>query len=289
VPLYFVSRLAREHVKVVLTGEGADELFLGYNRYRVTAWNERLGRWWQATMPLGLQRAARSGALRAPARLRRYTSRTFVALEPSVRTLFYENFAVFPELRRRQLLADPGRLAEGDPYAEGLRCYAKAPGGTLERLGHADLQTYLVELLMKQDQASMAASIESRVPFLDHDLVEYAAALPARLKVRGWRTKAILRSALADVVPGPIMHRRKMGFPTPIDRWLRRPGQSPLDDLLLGPRAQARGLFDPRAVRRLVDGHRAGERHADRLWLLMNLEVWQRIFLDREDPKDIAA
>src|SRR6266508_6827478 len=125
-------------------------------------------------------------------------------------------------------------------------------------MGRADLQTYLVELLMKQDQMSMAASIESRVPFLDHEFVEHVAALPGRLKLRGWQTKAVLRAALRDLVPREILTRRKMGFPAPVGRWLRGAFWPLLEELVLSPRAIRRGFFRPSALRRVTDEHRAG-------------------------------
>src|SRR5262249_19601657 len=186
VPLYFVSRLAAEDVKVVLTGEGADELFLGYHRYRITHWNDRLGRAY-GLAPSGLRRAVGRSLRRLPRRLGRYASRTFLGLPPGPRHLFCENFAVFPTGLQQDLLADPGLLAARDPSATALERYAAAPGGDLDRMSRADLETYLVELLMKQDQMSMAASIESRVPFLDHVFVERVAAMPGRLKLRGWQ------------------------------------------------------------------------------------------------------
>src|SRR5437870_5717097 len=289
VALYFVSRLAREHVKVVLTGEGADELFLGYNKYRVTAWNERLGRAWRRFLPEAARRGVARGVRALPARARRYAERTFLTVPPGVRALFYENFAVFSDARQQALLANPEWLTLRDPYAEGLRCYAEGGGSPLDRMSRADVQTYLVELLMKQDQMSMAASVESRVPFLDHELVEHALGIPARVKLRGWRTKAVLRAALADCVPRTILTRRKMGFPVPVGRWLRAEFWPIVEEFVLGPRALARGLFRPAALRRLAEEHRAGaERHGDRLWLLANLEIWQRIFLDGEDPADIG-
>jgi asparagine synthase (glutamine-hydrolysing) len=283
VPLYFVSRLAREHVKVVMTGEGADELFLGYNRYRVTAWNERLGRLYRAALPAGARERVRRWVGRLPWPLQRYAARSFVARGGGVREGFYENFAVFPEALQRDVLADPGLLATRDPYAAGLRCYDAAPGAALERMGHADLQTYLVELLMKQDQMSMAASLESRVPFLDHELVEHAAAMPGRYKVRGWQTKVVLREALRNLVPRAILTRPKMGFPTPVGRWLRQASAPLLREFVCGGRAGERGLLEPRGVARLVEEHRRGARdHGERLWLLLNLEIWQRIFIDGE-------
>ena len=288
VPLYFVSRLARDHVTVVLTGEGADELFMGYPWYWATAWNETLGRAYWSFTPRALRERVRKIIPMLPGPMRRYARRSFLALEPGPRALVYENFAAFTDDWQRQLLVDYGSRNGTDPYAEALRYYAEASGGTLDRMSHADLQTYLVELLMKQDQMSMAASIESRVPYLDHEFVEYVAALPARFKLRGWRTKAVLREALRGLVPPAILTRRKMGFPVPVSRWLRGPHWSVVEEFVLGPRALQRGLFQPAVLRRLAEEHRAGVDHGGKLWLLINLEIWQRTFLDAEDPAEIA-
>jgi asparagine synthase (glutamine-hydrolysing) len=157
-------------------------------------------------------------------------------------------------------------------------------------MSRSDLQTYLVELLMKQDQMSMAASLESRVPFLDAGLVDHVLSLPGHVKLPGWRTKALLRAALGDLVPHPILRRRKMGFPVPLGPWLRGAHRGLVEDLVLGPRALARGLFRPGALREMCARHFAGEAgHADRLWLLINLEVWQRIFLDGEEPPPVPG
>ena len=289
VPLHFVSRLARDHVKVVLTGEGADELFLGYNRYRVTVWNERLGRAYWGLVPQTLRQTVGRRVRELPNSLRRRAERTFLALHSGPRQLFYENFAVFPETLQRDLLADERLVAARDPYAEGLRRYGEASGGSLDRMSHADLQTYLVELLMKQDQMSMSASIESRVPFLDHEFVESAVAIPGRFKLRGWQTKAVLRAALRDIVPRKILARRKLGFPVPLGRWFRGPFWPLVEEFVLGSRALRRDLFVPSMLMRLAQEHRAGvAEHGDRLWLLVNLEIWQRLFLDGEDLTTIA-
>lgn len=289
VPLYFVSRLARDHVKVVMTGEGSDELFLGYNRYRVTAWNERLGRAYWAAVPKSVRGKIRQLVEGLPRRIRRYAERTFVSLPPGARSLFYENFAVFPEAFQQNLLADTDHLVARDPYVEGLRFYQELRAGTLERMSYADLQTYLVELLMKQDQMSMAASIESRVPFLDHELVEHVAAMPGRYKLHGWQTKAVFRAAIRDVVPKEILTRRKMGFPVPVGRWLRGPFRRIVDEFVLSQRALDRQLFESGFLGRLAGEHLRGDaEHGDRLWLLVNLEIWQRIFLDGEEPASLV-
>jgi asparagine synthase (glutamine-hydrolysing) len=288
IPLHFVSALAREHVKVVLTGEGADELFLGYNRYRVTAWNERLGRSYWAATPAPLRRGVGRLAGRLPQPLRRYAVRSFLAQEPGPRGLFFENFSVFPQALRLGILTESARGAGADAHARALRLYEEGAGGPLDRMSRTDLQTFLVRLLMKQDRMSMAASIESRVPFLDHELVEHAVAMPGRFKLRGWQTKAVLRAALDGLVPPAILGRKKMGFPVPVGRWLSGPFWPLVDEFVLGPRAAARGLFDPSALRRLADEHRRGHAsHADRLWLLMNLEIWHRVFVEGEDSSAV--
>ncbi len=284
VPLYFVCRLASRHVKVVLTGEGADELFLGYNRYRVTAWNERMSRLWGRMLPSGRRGVAR--LLRyLPGRAREVAARSFLSLPEGPRGQFYENFAVFPELFQRHLLVDPELLDSRDPYLANLRCYEGAVGEPLDRMGRADMQTYLVELLMKQDQMSMATSIESRVPYLDTALVEHVTGIPGHQRLPGFRTKALLRDAARDLVPAGIRRRRKMGFPVPLGSWLRGKYWPIVEDLVLGSRAASRRLFDPAAVRHLAEAHRTGAAaHAERLWLLINLEQWQRIFIDGEMP-----
>src|SRR5438270_5724021 len=130
---------------------------------------------------------------------------------------------------------------------------------------------------MKQDQMSMAASIESRVPFLDHPLMEFAAQLPQRMKLRGLTTKYVLRQAMRGILPDAILARRKMGFPVPIGRWFAGEYRRIVDEHVLGPRATERGLFDQGYVRGLVARHQGGDgNHAERLWALVNCEIWQR-------------
>jgi asparagine synthase (glutamine-hydrolysing) len=290
IALNFVSQLARSHVKVVLTGEGADELFLGYNWYRLTAWNEALGRRYWTWTPPAVRRGIRGAVLSLPRALRRYAGRSFLALDPGVRAVYYENFAVFPEPLRRELMVDRRLVEATDPYREQMRYFAEAPGSTLERMSHADLQTYLVELLMKQDQMSMAASVESRVPFLDHQLVEQVVRMPVEFKVRGITTKVILREALRNRIPREILGRRKLGFPVPLGRWARERYAPLIRQTILGPRALARGMFARRVLERLVAEHESGAaKHTDRLWLLLNLEMWHRIFIDGEDPAALGS
>ena len=144
---------------------------------------------------------------------------------------------------------------------------------------------------MKQDQMSMAASIESRVPFLDHKLVEFTARLPERFKLRGWTTKYILRRGMKGLLPDAILNRPKMGFPVPLGRWLRDEYSSFVDEYVLSERVRSRGIFDRKAVELLAAEHRQGvSNHADRLWALITFEVWLRQFIDGEDPtsRDLA-
>jgi asparagine synthase (glutamine-hydrolysing) len=289
VPLYFVSRLASQHVKVVLTGEGADELFLGYDyRYRVTAMNDRIGRVYWRTVPRALRRRISELLMHLPIPVQRYATRTALAYEPGPRGLFFDNFSVFPESQQRSLLRDRHALSARDSYAEGLRYWDEHGGTLLERMSYADVATHLVELLMKQDQMSMAASVESRVPYLDHHFVEQAMQIPGGQRMRRWQTKVVLRQALRDLVPQPILTRSKMGFPVPFGSWVRGAFGSSLDEYLLSPRALDRKFFRPETVHRIVNEHRSGVRsHADRLWLLVNLEMWQRMVIDGEEPQPL--
>jgi len=289
VALYFVSRLAARHVKVVLTGEGSDETLAGYNRYRVTEYNARLGALYRRCVP----RFARSGLRRAleglPAtfRLRQRASRTFLMRGADLDELYFDNFAVFGRAAQRELLSPELRaqLAAVDPYVAYHSALSRVSGKPLlSQLLYADVKTYLHELLMKQDQMSMAASIESRVPFLDHPLTEWVAALPQTMKLRGMTTKWILREAMQGRLPAPILERRKMGFPVPVGSWLRGPWRPLLSEYLSGSRARARGFFEASAVERLVGEHIRGVNHGERLWALLTFEIWARMFLDGESP-----
>jgi asparagine synthase (glutamine-hydrolysing) len=287
IPLYFVSQLAQRYVKVVLTGEGSDELLGGYYRYRTTLLNLSAGRLYHRFSTDGFRRVVRAAACgAAPDSLRRKLSRTFLWRSPDADALYFDNFAVFPRHMQRDLFSRElqGRLEQVDPYASARHFFdANQSASLLQRLLYADIKTYLHELLMKQDQMSMAASIESRVPFLDHRLVEFSTALPDRLKIRGWTTKYVLREAMKGLLPEPILRRGKMGFPVPLGRWFRQDFRPLLDELVVGERTVARGLFRPEFLQRLVQEHVAGSaNHAERLWTLVNFELWQRHFLDGE-------
>ena len=218
VALYFVSRLAAERVKVVLTGEGSDETLAGYNRYRVTLFNRRLGAPYEAAIPRAMRAAVRQGIDTLPAGggLRRRLTRTFLSSPPtSIRSTSTTSPSSAGGVSTSLLApAIADQLRGVDPYAAAHAALAQSDATTLlDRLLYADTKTYLHELLMKQDQMSMAASIESRVPFLDHPLVEFASSLPERLKLRGWTTKYVLRQAMRDLLAPEILSRAQDGLP----------------------------------------------------------------------------
>jgi len=288
VPLYFVSRLASEHVKVVLTGEGSDELLAGYQRYYKTLYNQKIGAQYHRLTNESLRGVVRRQieSLGAGSLVRRKLSRTFLCLPLDLESIYFDNFAVFPRAMQNELLAPETKERTGNvsPYAE-INRFLKGNDATspLNQWLYTDIKTYLHELLMKQDQMSMAASIESRVPFLDHKLVELTARLPERLKLRGLTTKYVLRRSMKGVLPDVILKRPKMGFPVPLGKWFRGQFRPVIDEYVLGERAMSRGLFNADYVRRLVGRHLSGENHTERLWTLVNFEMWLRQFMDGEE------
>ena len=288
VALYFVSQLASRHVKVVLTGEGSDELMAGYARYRKTILNLALGEHYHRLVPSGVRDLVRKQfAGMTGSKLRLKLGRTFLNLAPDIESIYFDNFAVFSRSLQRQLLTQNAieRMGAIDPYA-GVRDVLTHTDAQslLDRLLYADIKTYLHELLMKQDQMSMAASVESRVPFLDHKLVEFTSSLPERLKLRRWTTKYVLRQSMKNVLPAAILDRPKMGFPVPLGSWFRGAYASVLDEYVLSSRATERAIFNAEFVRSLVQQHKRGEaNHSERLWSLVNLEMWFRRFIDGEN------
>ncbi len=285
VPLYFVSQLAQRSVKVVLGGEGCDELFAGYNRYRVTLWNRRLGSVYNAILPKIATSFIRERMAHRTTGPGRFLSRTFLARDLHLDSLYFDNFATFSRAEQKRLLSPRGRelLDSYPPYRDDWQ-FLRDCGeheSLLNQLLYLDLKTYLVELLMKQDQMSMAASVESRVPFLDHVLADFVWRLPARMKLRGTTTKYLLRSAFQSTIPPQIRKRSKRGFPVPLGNWLRRQMYEPLEHLLLRDTFLSRHYFNVDYVRTLLSQHRDGVRdNTDRLWTLMNFELWCRILLD---------
>ena len=291
VPLHFVSALAREHVKVVLTGEGSDELLGGYGKYPRALFNWRAGGVYERLVPATIRSVVADAVVpRIPGTAGRFARRSFLAMPRRPEAMFLDNFAGVPMHLQRELLA--GGRVNGDPYAASLQYFTRVNGanGMLGRLLYTDVKTYLVELLMKQDQMSMSASIESRVPFLDHKLVEFAARLPDRLKLRALTTKRILRESMRGVLPESILTRPKMGFPVPFAQWMRGGWQNVAEDVLLDRRTRERGLVSAPAVAALLRAHGEGRRNGgDAIWALLNLELWYRTFIDGAGVQTLPA
>jgi asparagine synthase (glutamine-hydrolysing) len=293
VSLYFVARLARERVTVVLTGEGSDETLAGYTRYAWTEMNSRMDAIYRTLVPRFLRgwirERTQSGLLSGTTR--RKLEHTFLARDgASWASFYFDNFySAFSAAEQNELLTPAARERSGDAYSGSMQYWNASWGDLLHRMLYTDIKTYLVELLMKQDQMSMAASIESRVPFLDHELVEFTATIPAKYETQGMAGKYVLKSAIEDLLPRDIVYRRKMGFPTPWAYWLNGPQLEDLERLLLEPRTLARGHFQPEAVRKLFSEHRVGSRdHGNRIWRLLNLELWQRVCLEGENVEEAA-
>lgn len=287
VPLYFVSKLAQEHVKVVLTGEGSDEILAGYGRYQKTLTLLSYGEKYESYTPGFLRDVVKGGVATLTGVVGRKLNRTFLSREADIENLFFDNFSVFPKAMQAGLLSadTKARIAELNPYRPHHRWIEQTDAeDLLDKLLYVDTKTYLHELLMKQDQMSMAASIESRVPFLDHELVEFTAKMPEKMKLRGKTTKWVLREAMRGILPAEILNRPKMGFPVPIGSWFRNAFSGIVDEYVLSERSLSRGIFDAGYVRRLVAEHNAGENHDERLWSLVNFEIWQRQFIDGEAP-----
>ena len=280
VPTYYVSAAAREHVTVALSGDGGDELWAGYPWHRVERWEHIARRWLGAGGSIVGRAAAHVPLSVKGARSLRHLA--FSPAEACARKHGYGQFEL--EARRALYSGDfAGAVADVDPFASFRQAYnACSSSDPLDRTMYVDVKTYLADdILAKVDRMSMAVALEARVPLLDHTLLEFAATVPASLKLTRGRSKHLLRRLLEKRIPKSIVERPKHGFEAPIGAWLRGPLAPMVDDLFLDGRMSHRGVFDHTTITRLWREHRSGARdHRHRLWSLVMLELWFRQFVD---------
>ncbi len=295
IPTYYVSKLTREHVTVALSGDGGDELFAGYDRYRavrLAAWLDRLPDWSRKALANPLTRRWAVGG-RQRCCLRRL-GRFGEALSYSPQRRYLEWVSMFNEARRADLYSEEllRQLPDHDPFEflaaafRGVRHRDEVTAASL-----VDLVTYLpCDLMTKVDIASMANGLECRAPLLDYRVVELAAAMPLRMKMQSGRGKRILRKSFPELLPRDITHRPKMGFGVPLADWFRGELRDYARDVLLDVRSLDRGYFRPGAVQQLFDEHLRGDfDHGYRLWGLLVFELWHRTWLDGHAHTAVAA
>jgi len=290
-PTYYVSCLARQHVTVALSGDGGDEMFAGYDRYRVHMERQSFEKVPEfirdlyrkrvfPLLPQNLRGRKFAYNVSLPWRERYADAICFVSAFERDTTLLTQDFrAVIQE--------------QGDPQQILLRYFDQAPAhDPVSQMLYVDTKTYLVEdILTKVDRMSMLTSLEVRVPILDHLFVEWAAGLAPRWKLRGAQQKYILRKLAERVgVPKSVLYRRKQGFALPLVHWMRNELRDLVQTVLLEPRTLQRGYFDPQGITRLLDEHFSGQRdQSDRIWRLLVFELWHRNFLENFRSADWAA
>jgi asparagine synthase (glutamine-hydrolysing) len=266
-----VSGFTRQHVTVSLSGDGGDELFCGYPRYA----RVRYGRAAQR-IPAILRRPACSLLSRVPIHRVRRAAESVSDDDPA--RMYFHLVGVIQRSLLMELLPE---VADGShlPYFRTFR--DGRWGGAVERAMATDIRTYLVDdILAKVDRASMAYSLEARVPLLDHRVVEFAVKLPTAFKVRGGETKRPLRTILYGLVPRRLLDRPKMGFGIPVNRWLRNELKPLLEEYLGEERIRREGFLLPAGVSRLVREHLSGRQdHQYRLWALLVFGMWRERYL----------
>lgn len=276
--LYQLSTMAKAHVTVVLSGEGGDELFAGYGIY---ARMERIARLhaWLGIAPLRAVSSAAS-VLRAPEKIQKYLDWLAAPAHGRYHTVSCDVTATVRKrlYTRKFREASDGRL---ETYFTSL--YGKKQGSALDRMLYMDTKTWLTDdLLLKGDKMTMAASVEARCPFLDHELIEFAASLPDAYKLNKTTGKVILRRAMDSRLPQAVLSGPKKGFPLPLKQWFRGTLAQPVRDLLLSDRSLARGYVRPEYVRNMLSAHKSGwEDYSRRIFSLLILELWHRKYIDR--------
>jgi asparagine synthase (glutamine-hydrolysing) len=284
IPTYMVSKLAAEHVKVVLSGDGGDELFAGYDKYVVEG-RERV----RERIPRALRQAAGAVGGLMPHGM---TGRRFLrhlALEGPDR--YFDASTMFHADEMRSLFHEEAlaQIARHDPWSVARDEWREPSGDWLAAAQYNDLNRYLpLDILTKVDRMTMAHSIEARPPLLDHKFVEFAATIPARFRLQGNDTKYIFKKAMRGILPDSIIDRQKHGFAVPLAHWFRGELQGFARDVLLSPTCRDRGIFETRAVERLFQMHTRGRDLDLQLWTMLSFELWCQRFLDTVDVRDVA-
>jgi asparagine synthase (glutamine-hydrolysing) len=281
IPTYMVSKLAAGSVKVVLSGDGGDELFGGYDKYVVEQRERRT-----ISLPVPARRLMGAISRTMPAGMRGRNFLRHRSLDGSERYL--DACTLFPREDIHGLFQPEFSelLAPYEPWREKAAYMDSGGQHWLSTLQGLDVKNYLpLDILTKVDRMSMAHSIEARVPLLDHKLVEFAATIPPEMNLRGNTTKAILKRAMRGILPDAIIDRPKRGFAIPLGYWFRGKLGGYARDLLLGDRARQRGFFNVYSVENLLDRHERGENLDLHLWTLISFEQWSRTFLDRNAHK----
>jgi asparagine synthase (glutamine-hydrolysing) len=276
IPTYMVSRLASQSVTVVLSGDGGDELFAGYDKYLVERRERRYDRIPPFIRRLG---AAIGNALPDFARGKRFLTH----FGKSGHERYRDASTLFRRDHFSQLFT-PDALKRVLPESEDDVRRESSDDAThwLSALQYADIKTYLpLDILTKVDRMSMAHSIEARVPLLDHKLIEFAARIPPDMQIRGMRTKHVLKSAMKGILSENVLERPKRGFAVPLGAWFKGGLEGFARDILLSSRSKQRGVFEPAYVETLLAQHSAGRAMDLHLWTLMSFELWCRAFLDR--------
>jgi len=286
IPTYYVARETRKHVTVALNGDGGDESFAGYERYAAMRLAEKYHRIPAvlrdslAQQAIGFIPSSETKRSRARDVKRFLEAASLPKVERYLRWVSVFDTAAKGNLYSTDFLHETESIRAADILAPW---FARANGaGIVDAALLADINTYLPnDLLVKVDIATMAVSLEARSPFLDHHLIEFAASLPEKLKLRGLTTKYLLKRMLKKLLPAENLERRKMGFGVPIGHWFRGKLQPFLRETVLSERALNRGFFRPEAVKQLVELHTRGERdHSHQLWTLLMLELWFQRFID---------
>jgi asparagine synthase (glutamine-hydrolysing) len=290
IPTYFMCREAKRHVSVMLCGEGADELFGGYSKYAFDQFSAVLD-WMPSEMRGVLLRRLAAGMPFWGRRLRSMAEILAIADPPRRFASWYGGFDTQLQLR---VLSETMRRQVGDgSLGEAFREIVEAcdSRSTLDRFLYCDLHTRLVDdILVKGDRMSMGAGVEARVPFLDPRLVEFAARLPQCLKVRGLRSKIVLKQLAERYLPRDIIYRRKVGFTVPLTRWFVGPWRDLIDDVLLSERCLDRGYYNADVVRGIVRDHIQGRVDREQgIWLMLALEIWHRLFVDDDGSESAVA